>query len=877
MDASISGKKKRRRRGGKRGGKKHQFDSAERQQQRQKLGGQKKPNKKAEKPAATPSSLVATAMAREAVVRANQQISQHAQRKQLQQALSIFEGLVEGGQANSHSYAAMVNAHVRCGDVDGAAKCVAAMKAAGLRPCVVTYTSLLKGYCVNQLDEAWRVLKEMTASRVFPNVRTVNTFLRGCLIAGDVDRGFEAFRTLTSVGVEFSRANAQGGAAQPHKKAKKQQRGTASSSSHAGNLAVADASTFDYTIQLLSHALRLPDAEQLLLLRRKASDATAEQHDKTQGGKGADPDDDGAPQLHVARAAAFLGKWHRCRELLAAAEAAASETADSLQRQPAFHEGGKGVDKEEKSNALGGRRGAKRVADDESRAASDRVFRAHRNEVLVAEASTLRKFLEGHHVHLERSPSETGTSRTGPNAVETSKKEHRKRQRAILLEQESSQGPMVVDLRALYQRTLLFPAPSAPVATSSTLQAKLSESLGFSRYAKVWNSSTKSSVETAGDDASSVPEISEGSLLDDEGFIHFPAIFPAGGPIKIEFGAGTGEWAAAQAAAEQERPRLGGGSGAKANWCSVEVRYDRVASTFSRVALGSSASASSEADAQSKPNLLPNLALVGCDAFLLLQKHIAPRSLDGVFVNYPEPPQQRGGDVELGDAASEGNHMLSERFFQLAHVALQKGGNLTIITDNQWYARVLLRIATTLCAEGSGSSVTAQSSVPSSSSSSSSFPEAVADAPTEPVATSSVSPALDFLSTTSELKRAEKERKKQKKKQKQKESQEKFERPSSSSSATSRPSSNKPRLFRCPRLSTAGGGKKKASSPLQERSFVVHEEVGSARIYLLGAAYEESMAHRELGHATGDASSYFDRLWRRDARMARYCLHLTAE
>ena len=59
-------------------------------------------------------------------------------------------------------------------------------------------------------------------------------------------------------------------------------------------------------------------------------------------------------------------------------------------------------------------------------------------------------------------------------------------------------------------------------------------------------------------------------------------------PVKIEVGSGTGEWAVAQAKAAEGR----------ANWCTVELRTDRVAATFSRAVLSGA----------------HNLAVVGSDA-----------------------------------------------------------------------------------------------------------------------------------------------------------------------------------------------------------------------------------------------------------------------
>ena len=54
-----------------------------------------------------------------------------------------------------------------------------------------------------------------------------------------------------------------------------------------------------------------------------------------------------------------------------------------------------------------------------------------------------------------------------------------------------------------------------------------------------------------------------------------PCDLPCDLPIKLEVASGTGEWAVAQALADV----------GNANWAAIELRHDRVYSTFSRMAL----------------------------------------------------------------------------------------------------------------------------------------------------------------------------------------------------------------------------------------------------------------------------------------------------
>jgi pentatricopeptide repeat protein len=118
----------------------------------------------------------------------------------------------------------MVNAHVRCGDAQGAEACVARMTEASLTPCVVTYTTLINGHArAGDMVSATRALETMVSRKppVHPNIRTVNTLLRGCLQCGSVQQ---------AVGL-LARMKRDWGV-------------------------TPDASTYEYVVQLMCHSLR---------------------------------------------------------------------------------------------------------------------------------------------------------------------------------------------------------------------------------------------------------------------------------------------------------------------------------------------------------------------------------------------------------------------------------------------------------------------------------------------------------------------------------------------------------------------------------------------------------------------------------------------
>jgi len=187
-------------------------------------------DKKGKKPKRGPTTVKNEEKAREG----NNEIAQFANRKMLKEAQECFETAIKKNLANNHTYTIMINAHVRCGDADGAAKVLKRMCKASLQPCVVAYTTLINGKCrAGDLLGGMEVLRAMLERRppVLPNVRTVNTLLRGCLLVGGVS---EAKSLLDRMQKEWG--------AEP------------------------DASTYESVVVLLAQALRLEEAGAYIIL-----------------------------------------------------------------------------------------------------------------------------------------------------------------------------------------------------------------------------------------------------------------------------------------------------------------------------------------------------------------------------------------------------------------------------------------------------------------------------------------------------------------------------------------------------------------------------------------------------------------------------------
>ena len=141
--------------------------------------------------------------------------------------------------------------------------------------------------------------------------------------------------------------------------------------------------------------------------------------------------------------------------------------------------------------------------------------------------------------------------------------------------------------------------------------------------------------------------------------------------IKLEICSGTGDWVCAQASADTD-----------AHWVALELRHDRAYNILTKAIIED----------------IPNLSLLRGDAMRILP-HIPDGSVHGLFVNYPEPPQKTGRSEESGGAVSEGAHLLDEAFFRSVGRVLTSKGSLTILTDNLWYAKLLVRVIADTAAE----------------------------------------------------------------------------------------------------------------------------------------------------------------------------------
>jgi pentatricopeptide repeat protein len=634
-----------------------------------------------------PSSTVLSKMAdRVQAVALNKEIAFNANRKDLTTATAAFNKAVQNGWANSHTYAAMLNAHVRCGDIDGAEVVFQSLRShPRLRMDVISCTTMMKGYCASgRMDKCVALLRDMQVHKpaIQPNIRTINTILRGCLSNGLVR---ECDRTFNMIKKNFN--------LQP------------------------DASSWEYEALMLCEGLQF-DKLYPMIGRLKSENVLPNSSMMT-------------IYTALAKALAVIHDWSNCRKYIAAAREAIQADANSahessfraddplvdvsdsedegdnqftrgkitmVQKLPLAHEGGtvtagRTSVKTSKQAVSGGKRAWREV--DVARDQSLEVYQQHKRSELLHDLSLLEAYMNTQQTSKAKADVDAGT-----------------------------EANMLPEL-PYFQKTISFTniegASRPPLLRNIIeklgldyyLQKKLNESAANSRIVRELVSSFGDEVKSnskkpksgqttcnSGPVASKIDAVLtkvQGDLdnIFDGNVINFNRLFSERDsqskhiPVKLEICSGTGEWVAQQALADF----------GKANWVALEVKHDRVYQTFLRMAFQN----------------VRNLCSIHGDATAILPNHFSPGSVHSIFINHPEPPVQFGGWGSKSEGAAEGEtnnqeesaskgvpkksggdwsqgkHLLSLEFFAQLERVLIAGGTITVVTDNLWYGKMLLR------------------------------------------------------------------------------------------------------------------------------------------------------------------------------------------
>jgi len=226
---------------------------------------------------------------RERQVQINNSIAQHGKRKELDEAMALFREALQLNCDNSHTYAAIINANIRCGKLAAASDIYQQMLKKGRKKDVIICTTLLKGYCLMEdMLNAVELYVSMLSNKptaIIPNIRTINTMLRGCIFIGEVGL------------CELLTATAQ----REHK-------------------LQLDITSWEYLMTLLTQSLQL-DKAMPILGRLKVMLTQLNSEEVVEGDSCSSSSVNTLLSVHVntARAAAMLGDWKLCNKLCLAA------------------------------------------------------------------------------------------------------------------------------------------------------------------------------------------------------------------------------------------------------------------------------------------------------------------------------------------------------------------------------------------------------------------------------------------------------------------------------------------------------------------------------------------------------------------------------
>lgn len=573
----------------------------------------------------------------------NQDISRLASRKDFDGAWSLFEATVEENIANLHTFAAAVNVAVRCGKMDKALDAIHQLEKAKLKKDVVICTTLMKGYCSNcQMSQVKSLFDEMVTKsksnlKIKPNVRTINTYLRGCVQNGEV----KLAEKLVSQSIKELKVTL-------------------------------DVSSWEYLVTLLSQSLQTDKVLPILGRLKNERDMQS----------GILP-----MNLQLARSAALLGDWKLSRKSVTYCETALTTnnnkqtiaTSSIMENeQPTFAQP---TQKEVK----GGKRAWKSTTSgntdaslDENRNQSLELFRHHQQEEWKQDLQAITSFIVSRQSQsvdyfdyllpfFQRCllfNCDSSVNACNETRVATTNSVSHEVLDAVLHKFGLSSalkkrfGKTTEELQQLLKKLRKQQRAEKQMQTTtendSSFAVPSTEALVLCDNdacgAQVWGDLKRRFLDYL------TPEL----YLDCDQVFKSPSATASGSAsLKMEICSGAGEWAVEQANHDRD-----------SRWLTLELRHDRVYQTFVKMVFAN----------------VSNLAVMAGDAKRVLPRYFLPNTFSTLFVNHPEPPQQIGGI----DSSAE--HLLDTAFFSEMYRILQPGGMLTIVTDNLWYGKLLTRI-----------------------------------------------------------------------------------------------------------------------------------------------------------------------------------------
>eukprot|EP01080_Neovahlkampfia_damariscottae_P002406 gene2406-2870_t len=142
-------------------------------------------------------------------------------------------------------------------------------------------------------------------------------------------------------------------------------------------------------------------------------------------------------------------------------------------------------------------------------------------------------------------------------------------------------------------------------------------------------------------------------ILKPKDHIKFKKVFDLEKPMYLEICSGAGEWMIEKAKSDKE-----------INWTSLEMRNDRNFSIFTNMVFQD----------------VKNVLVVAGEANKTLNENFRKRSMDKIFINFPNPPIWKDSKQIL----------INQPFLEECHRVLKKDSSIIVVTDNHGYAMLIV-------------------------------------------------------------------------------------------------------------------------------------------------------------------------------------------
>jgi pentatricopeptide repeat protein len=132
-------------------------------------------------------------------------IKGYGMEKDLRSALAIFREMKdERVPYNRITYNSIIDVCIKCSDVQAAENILAEMTStsSNLEPDLITFSTLLKGYChIGELDKALQIAETIKSKGFRCDELVYNTLMDGCVRANDLSAGIGLFAEMTHSGM----------------------------------------------------------------------------------------------------------------------------------------------------------------------------------------------------------------------------------------------------------------------------------------------------------------------------------------------------------------------------------------------------------------------------------------------------------------------------------------------------------------------------------------------------------------------------------------------------------------------------------------------------------------------------------------------------